>query len=64
MGTGQSRQETVREALRALDGPSEDDVIAYADERGVPESYTRTALRKLVRAGEATENRDTYRLIQ
>ena len=58
-----SREETVREALRELDEPTEDDVVAYASERGVPEEYTRTALQKLVRAGEVSESRGTYRLL-
>jgi hypothetical protein len=62
-GGGQSRQETVRAALRELDEPTEDDVVAYASERDVPADYTRTALEKLVRAGEVTENRGVYRLV-
>lgn len=62
-GGGRSRQETVRAALRELDEPTGDDVVAYASERGVPEGYTRKALEKLVRAGEATENRGVYRLV-
>jgi hypothetical protein len=59
----QSREEIVREALQELDAPTEDDIVAYASERGVPESYTRSALTKLVRAGEVSENRGTYRLL-
>jgi hypothetical protein len=58
-----SREETVRDALRELDEPAEDDVVAYASERGVPEEYTRSALRKLVRAGEVSESRGVYRLL-
>lgn len=58
-----SREETVRAALRELDGPTEDDVVAYASKRGVPVEYTRTALQKLVRAGEVSESRGTYRLL-
>jgi hypothetical protein len=58
-----SREETVRDALRALDEPVEDDIVAYASERGVPEEYTRNALAKLVRAGEVSESRGTYRLL-
>jgi len=56
-----SRKETVELALRELDEPTEEDVVAYADERGVPAEYARKALRKLVRAGEATENGGVYR---
>jgi len=62
-GTGRSREETVRDALRELDEPTEEEIVAYADERGVSDSYTRRALRKLVRAGEVTENRGAYRLV-
>ncbi len=50
---GSSRQETVTNALRALDEPTEDDIVGYAEERGVPASYTRKALKKLVRTVEA-----------
>jgi DNA-directed RNA polymerase subunit RPC12/RpoP len=60
---GASRKETVTNALRELDEPSEDDVVAYAEERGVPASYTRRALEKLVRAGEVSESRGQYRLL-
>ena len=62
-GGSQSRKETVLSALRELDSPSEADVIAYAAERGVPESYTEKTLQKLVRAGEVTESGGTYRLL-
>lgn len=63
VGGGTSRKETVLQALRDLDEPTEADVVAYADERGVPADYTRRALEKLVRAGQATESRETYRLV-
>jgi len=62
-GGSPSREETVRAALRELDEPTGDDVVAYASERGVPEEYTRKALQKLVRAGEVSESRGTYRLV-
>jgi len=51
----QSREEIVREALRELDAPAEPDVVAYAS--------TQRALMKLVRAGDVSENRGTYRLL-
>ena len=60
---GQSRRETVEQALRDLDSPDESAVVAYATDRGVPESYTRDALQKLVRAGEATAHGGEYRLL-
>ena len=64
-GTGgsRSRAETVRAALRELDDPTGDDVVAYAADRGLSESYVRRALEKLVRAGEASESRGVYRLL-
>ncbi|MFC6863657.1 DUF5817 domain-containing protein [Halomicroarcula sp. GCM10025817] len=61
--SGSSRKETVRAALRDLDDPTEDAVVAYASERDVPADYTRTALEKLRRAGEVTESGGTYRLL-
>lgn len=64
-GTGgsQSRERTVRAALRDLETPSEGEVITYAEQRGVPEAYTREALAKLVRAGEVTISNGSYRLL-
>lgn len=60
-GGGESRKETVLSALDALDSPTEDAVVEYATERGVPESYVREALTRLVRQGELTEAGGTYR---
>lgn len=60
---GASRKEVVQTALVDLDQPTEEEVVAYADERGVPADYVRKALAKLVRAGEASENRGRYRSI-
>ncbi|MFB6073610.1 MAG: DUF5817 domain-containing protein [Haloarculaceae archaeon] len=60
-GAGGSRRETVLAALDALEAPTEDAVVAYATERGVPAEYTRDALSKLVRAGEVTESGGEYR---
>lgn len=60
-GSSKSRREVVRAALRELDRPTEDEVVDYAAERDVPPDYTRTALAKLVRAGEVSESRGRYR---
>jgi hypothetical protein len=60
---GTSRKETVRAALRELDRPTEDEVISFADERGVPAEYVRDALEKLTRRGEVSESRGRYRLL-
>ncbi|MFB6164510.1 MAG: DUF5817 domain-containing protein [Haloarculaceae archaeon] len=62
-GASQSRREIVEAALRELDAPTEDDVIEYATERGVPAGYVGDALEKLVRDGRVSEHRGTYRLL-
>ena len=62
-GSSQNRKETVEQALRTLDTPDEESVVAYASERGVSAEYTRKTLQKLVRAGDATENSGQYRLV-
>jgi len=58
-----SRPDVVRDALRALDDPDADDVVAYATDRGVPADTVTDLLDRLVRRGEATENGGTYRLL-
>jgi len=60
---GGSHRDTVLEALRTLDAPTEDDVVAYASDRGVPESFTREALERLARRGRVVESGGTYRLM-
>jgi hypothetical protein len=62
-GSGQSRKETVRGALRELDAPTEADVVAYATKRGVSEADAAKTLAKLRRAGELTESEGRYRLL-
>jgi len=58
-----SRREILDEALRELDAPTEDGLVAYAADRGVPEGYVRDALAKLVRSGAVTESGGEYRLL-
>lgn len=58
-----SREEIVRAGIESLPEPTTDGVVDYAEERGVPPEYTRRALQKLVRAGDATESGGTYRLL-
>jgi hypothetical protein len=58
-----SRPEIVRDALRELDAPDEDDVVAYATDHGVPAAAAADLLDRLVRRGEATESGGTYRLL-
>jgi len=62
-GGSTSRTETVKEALRELDAPTEEEIVAYAAERGVPEDYTETALERLRRQGKVTVSGGTYRLL-
>lgn len=58
-----SRDEIVREAISEQEEPTEQEIIAYASRRDVPESYTERALEKLVRGGEVSESQGTYRLL-
>jgi hypothetical protein len=62
-GGAQSRDDVVREALRELEAPDRDAVVAYAGDRGVAADYVETGLEKLRRAGEVTESGGTYRLV-
>ncbi|MFB6070245.1 MAG: DUF5817 domain-containing protein [Halanaeroarchaeum sp.] len=56
-----SRREVVLEALANRDEPDQEAIVSYATERGVPAEYVRTALEKLLRAGEITETDGRYR---
>ncbi|MEF8857077.1 MAG: DUF5817 domain-containing protein [Haloplanus sp.] len=58
-----SRPDVVRDALRTLEDPDADDVVAYATERGVPAGAAADLLDRLVRRGEATDHGGTYRLL-
>lgn len=62
-GASPGRVDVVRAAVRELDEPDVETVASYAADRGVPRTYVESALEKLVRTGEATENRGTYRLV-
>lgn len=59
----QSSEEVVRAALRNLDAPGDDEVAEYASDRGVDVSDAKAILDKLVRAGDVSESRGTYRLL-
>ncbi|MEY7851947.1 DUF5817 domain-containing protein [Natrarchaeobius sp. A-rgal3] len=56
-----SKKEIVERAIEDLERPTEDEIVAYADERGVSSSYVRNALEKLVRRGAVSESRGRYR---
>ena len=62
-GGSKSRRGVVEDALRDADRPTEDEVVAYADERGVPPEAARDLLEKLVRRGAVSESRGRYRLL-
>lgn len=62
-GGSRSRKDIVLDALRELDSPTEDDVIAYATEHGVPAEYVSDVLSKLARRGRVSESRGRYRLL-
>lgn len=62
-GSSPSRKAVVRAALQELDGPTEDAVVGYAEERGVPAGYVERALEKLRRNGEIVETDGRYRLL-
>lgn len=62
-GSSRSKQEIVRDGLAELDRPTEAELIDYAAEHGVGESYVRDAVEKLVRRGELSEHRGEYRLL-
>ncbi|QLG50575.1 DUF5817 domain-containing protein [Natrinema halophilum] len=58
-----SKKEIVKGSLEALDRPTEDEIVAYAGERGVSPEYVETALEKLMRRGVVSESRGRYRLL-
>ncbi|GAA0645591.1 DUF5817 domain-containing protein [Salarchaeum japonicum] len=62
-GGSVSKKERVREAVRELDRPTEDDIVAYCAEHGVSDEYARRTLEKLARSGEVSESRGVYRLL-
>lgn len=60
-GGSRSRKRIVLDALEDLDAPTAEDVVAYAETAGVPESYVEKTLEKLQRAGEVTVSDGVYR---
>lgn len=62
-GSSRTRKETVREAVRKVDVPTESEIVAHATENGVTEDVARNLLEKLVRNGDVSESRGRYRLL-
>lgn len=60
-GSSRSRRAVVLDALGALDGPTEADVVDYAEAEGVGADYVHRALAKLVERGDVTETGGQYR---
>jgi hypothetical protein len=60
---GGDRASVVRDALDAVEAPTEADVVAYATDRGVPAEAARELLVRLVERGAATERDGVYRLL-
>jgi DNA-directed RNA polymerase subunit RPC12/RpoP len=58
-----SKREVVEAALEALDRPTEDEVVAYAANRGVDGEAASAILEKLARRGVVSESRGRYRLL-
>ena len=56
-------RETVLAALNELESPSEEAIVEYATERGVPAVAVREMLERLTRAGEASETGGRFRLV-
>ena len=59
-GSG-SRRSIVESAVDAVEEPTEEAIVAYATERGVPRSAARSILEKLRRSGAVTRRDGTYR---
>ncbi|AFK20288.1 replication protein H [Haloferax mediterranei ATCC 33500] len=53
----------VREAIQDGDRPTEEEIVAAASDRGVPEERARDLLDKLRRRGEVSESRGRHRLL-
>ena len=60
-GSSRSRKQIVLDGLTELDEPTEAEVIEYAAESGVSESYVERTLEKLRRSGEVTRTDGAYR---
>jgi hypothetical protein len=62
-GSTRSREEIVRDAVEEAAEPTEERIVAYAADRGVPADAARDLLEKLTRRGELSESRGRYRTL-
>lgn len=62
-GSSRSREQIIRDGVESGNRPTEEEVVSYAKENGVPEDAARSLLDRLVRSGEASESRGRYRLL-
>lgn len=62
-GGSESRPDVVRSALSDLSDPTREEVLDYADERGVPREAAADLLERLRDRGEVTERDGSYRLL-
>jgi hypothetical protein len=62
-GGSRSRTEVVRDAVEAVDDPTESTVVERAAAEGVPADAAREILTRLARRGEVTESNGRYRLL-
>lgn len=56
-----SRRDRILDAIDSLEEPTEESVVEYASERGVPADVVRTALEKLAREGTIVQGPSGYR---
>ncbi|WP_224268190.1 DUF5817 domain-containing protein [Haloprofundus salinisoli] len=59
--SSKSRRELVEEAVSEQERPTEDEVVGYAAERGVPAEKARDILEKLTLGGDVSESGGRYR---
>lgn len=60
---GQSREAVVRRAIRTIEAPDDEAIVAFAADNGVPEDAARRVLMGLQRSGQVTAEDGRYRLL-
>ncbi|SIR31572.1 hypothetical protein SAMN05421858_2221 [Haladaptatus litoreus] len=59
--TSKSKKQIILDSLSTLDRPEEEEIVTYANERGVSREYVEKSLEKLARRGEVSESQGRYR---